>query len=242
MMCVSSTLSMKSQITCTDYNIVQSHIDTLNATNQCNNFSVWVVPDSGIAIITAGTNAYSLNNQYYSGAIYIRDQQNFTFGGVTGTISQWPHLSGGWVTWNYIDTIRYDVEICMCPNSADTAMDSIMFHVSLTIGEVYGSWWLQYDLAYLLKVYHRFDSPCQTTAATEAQGRDEITIYPNPTQGMVQISHFPDDATVTVTDGLGRVVWTGSENRIDLSGQPAGLYFLTVATPSGRITEKVIKE
>lgn len=80
-----------------------------------------------------------------------------------------------------------------------------------------------------------------------------ITLSPNPTRGYVNISASVLNgvtAIITVTNIAGQEIAkfssVGSSNgivsSIDLSSQPAGTYFITVATPSKSITERVVKQ
>ncbi len=70
----------------------------------------------------------------------------------------------------------------------------------------------------------------------------EITIFPNPTNGVVTIAC--DDVTwVEVMDVSGRKVLTvENSNRIDLSKLPSGVYTLQIATPRGKALKRVIRK
>jgi hypothetical protein len=71
-------------------------------------------------------------------------------------------------------------------------------------------------------------------------------VYPNPTEGIVNIITNVDGVQpLTVTNMLGEVVLSKEVNlvsgalfSIDLTGQPAGLYLLTVGNSSQRIVKK----
>jgi hypothetical protein len=78
-----------------------------------------------------------------------------------------------------------------------------------------------------------------TGIAEPNPGRFALTLYPNPTRGVftVEVSlQRPAALHVSVTDMLGRTVirydlaWEGKQlrQRIDLSAQPAGVYFIHV--------------
>jgi hypothetical protein len=67
-----------------------------------------------------------------------------------------------------------------------------------------------------------------------------VTIYPNPTNGMVNIDGY-EIIEVKVYNVLGQLVKETKENVIDLSAQEAGIYILKVITPSGVITKQIVK-
>ena len=79
-----------------------------------------------------------------------------------------------------------------------------------------------------------------------------FTLSPNPTNGEVTVVLPPlsEGAMLTVADATGREVrrqtlppaTEGIRLRLDLKGLPAGAYFVTVATPQGSHTEKLVVE
>ena len=81
---------------------------------------------------------------------------------------------------------------------------------------------------------------CTYTAVEEIQNEETVTIYPNPTNGMVNIDGY-EIIEVKVYNALGQLVKETKENVIDLSAQEAGIYILKVITPSGVITKQIVK-
>ena len=75
-----------------------------------------------------------------------------------------------------------------------------------------------------------------------------ISIYPNPTNGLFNLfigSSTDEVFTYKVTNNLGQVVETktipGNENHpIDLTGNAAGIYFVTIQGTNGLKTEKIV--
>ena len=77
-----------------------------------------------------------------------------------------------------------------------------------------------------------------------------FTLSPNPTSGEVTVVLPPlgEGAVLTVTDATGREVrrqtlpptTEASRLRLDLKGLPAGAYFVTLVTPQGSHTEKLV--
>jgi Secretion system C-terminal sorting domain len=75
-----------------------------------------------------------------------------------------------------------------------------------------------------------------------------ISVYPNPSAtGVFGVrTGTASGAQLTVFDGVGRQVWhgaaTGGETRVELSGQPAGLYLLRLTWADGRsVTKKLLR-
>ena len=67
----------------------------------------------------------------------------------------------------------------------------------------------------------------------------EIEIYPNPTTGLFHILSA-QSGHVTVVDLAGRVVLERKQaTEVDLSGHPAGFYFVHIATPEGSVVRRI---
>jgi hypothetical protein len=64
-------------------------------------------------------------------------------------------------------------------------------------------------------------------------------VYPNPTSGSVEITtnHF---SSVDICDVFGKFIFSSTENIVDLSNQPTGVYFLNIKTSNGLQTMKRI--
>ena len=75
-----------------------------------------------------------------------------------------------------------------------------------------------------------------------------ITAYPNPTQDHVTLTAPPDLLIdrLELLDTQGRThnsfYENSSEVRLDLSGYPSGLYFVSIYTEKGRVVKKVVLE
>ncbi|HET6559035.1 MAG TPA: leucine-rich repeat protein [Prolixibacteraceae bacterium] len=76
----------------------------------------------------------------------------------------------------------------------------------------------------------------------------QVTIYPNPTSGkatLVMGSTPANDTYLTVTDVSGRVVLRQlvqhKEEKIDLSGNPPGIYFIKTSLKDGKVQRIVLK-
>jgi len=80
------------------------------------------------------------------------------------------------------------------------------------------------------------------SAVTEI-GQTDIGVFPNPTMGIVQLTHVKADQ-VEVFDNMGRLVFTKSQpgTSIDISGVPAGMYFLKITEGEAMYSARVVKE
>ena len=73
-------------------------------------------------------------------------------------------------------------------------------------------------------------------------------MYPNPTSGIITIGagSTSPGARIEIYDFLGNSVLETelhtSHQVIDLRGLPAGVYFLQLRTPNGKLTRKIVKE
>lgn len=69
-----------------------------------------------------------------------------------------------------------------------------------------------------------------------------VSIYPNPTSGVISLLGVAANANVTVTDVLGKVVasTTGLKQILDLSKLPSGTYFITVSQVESKFVERLI--
>ena len=87
----------------------------------------------------------------------------------------------------------------------------------------------------------------KTTGISEMGNGIQVRVYPNPSEGLVQVSFNEplNDVIITLTDLNGRVVQTKhlsavSNTRISIDSPP-GMYFLSVKTPNSKSMVKLIK-
>lgn len=87
-----------------------------------------------------------------------------------------------------------------------------------------------------------------TTGVYWAENGIQITAYPNPGNGLVQISfeQVLKDVEITITDLQGKVVFSkhfdvGSIEQVNIDGT-SGVYFLRVKTANGQSVVKLMKE
>lgn len=70
-----------------------------------------------------------------------------------------------------------------------------------------------------------------------------LTIYPNPTDGLIYLEGLPDgECMVTLFDLSGRVLLRANDQReLDLSRHPAGIYLLTIDSNGYKMQTRVIR-
>ena len=84
---------------------------------------------------------------------------------------------------------------------------------------------------------------------TDALSETLITIYPNPTRGLltVKISNMPQHSasSLTLFDMQGRVITQqpslAEENKLDISAQPPGTYIMRIAVGEEEVSWKIVK-
>lgn len=105
------------------------------------------------------------------------------------------------------------------------------------------------------RVYYDYKTPVTTNTATttfslmgtgNVQPDTSVTVYPNPTSGIVNITAVNTIQTVNLYDVQGRLLQTELLNHtqaaIDLTQRASGVYFVKVFTTGGIKVEKVVKE
>jgi hypothetical protein len=72
---------------------------------------------------------------------------------------------------------------------------------------------------------------------------NKISVYPNPTNGILFLSNIPSGSDIVIYNILGDVVWSSKENQsssqMDLSNLNPGVYTLMIENDQQRITEKI---
>ncbi|MDR2971614.1 MAG: M4 family metallopeptidase [Bacteroidales bacterium] len=93
------------------------------------------------------------------------------------------------------------------------------------------------------------------TAITEQDATENITVYPNPTDGQltVETDNYPSLQSIEIFDMMGKLVFIVETHgraslrqqpttfTIDIFHLPAGIYFMRITTEEGTITKKIIK-
>jgi hypothetical protein len=88
---------------------------------------------------------------------------------------------------------------------------------------------------------------CTTEGIAEVVKDDRISIYPNPSEGIFNIAGLDIKIkNIKVFDTLGRIVYETSlaneNNRIDMSKEAKGMYFVSVQTEKEVLNKKIVIE
>ncbi|PCJ01431.1 MAG: hypothetical protein COB15_00475 [Flavobacteriales bacterium] len=85
---------------------------------------------------------------------------------------------------------------------------------------------------------------CLTSTFEEELENNTISIYPNPSNGVIEIVTYSNNFNYTVINVVGDVVAQSNVNgfntTVDLSNNSKGVYFVTINTEKGSTTQKVI--
>ncbi len=85
-----------------------------------------------------------------------------------------------------------------------------------------------------------------TGISKTAAAKPEVTIYPNPTTGYLNINGINETVSIEVINSLGSLVYydktISANTKIDLSGQAKGIYFVRITGAKFNSTKKIIKE
>jgi hypothetical protein len=89
---------------------------------------------------------------------------------------------------------------------------------------------------------------CTTLGVNYFENEDLFRVYPNPTNGMIniRINNYVGKANLQIVDINGRIVYQANDNNfnveksIDLSNFQSGMYILKVSADDLNFTEKII--
>jgi hypothetical protein len=82
--------------------------------------------------------------------------------------------------------------------------------------------------------------PSDPTSVFEIGNQKEVSIYPNPGNGIYTID-ADEPVEIEVLNSSGKLVQKTNAKTIDIGNQPSGVYFIFIKTSSGVVTNKVIK-
>lgn len=97
--------------------------------------------------------------------------------------------------------------------------------------------------------YAYVDAGAYSTVGIYENEKSFFSLYPNPSNGVfnLKFSESNSNGTITVRDLPGKTILTNSFSnsgnvQLDLSSQPAGIYFVTVQNASGVSTQRIVVE
>ena len=73
-------------------------------------------------------------------------------------------------------------------------------------------------------------------------GQDAVVVFPNPTDGIFNITSKSDVLKIEVYNTRGQMLLKTQKRSINLSSHPNGIYFIKVITEEGVLNKKVLKE
>jgi uncharacterized delta-60 repeat protein len=95
---------------------------------------------------------------------------------------------------------------------------------------------------FMLDPQTSFSEDCSTASVSENYVENMVILFPNPTRDLV---HFSAPSNFHLTNVAGQILMSGSAmNSLDLSNQPAGIYFLIFTDAAGNVIQhnKIVKE
>jgi len=166
-------------------------------------------------------------------------------------------LSGGGTfnsndgVWFGADEYNYAINAALTTGAEPMPIPS---PVKVLDGAGSGDWnWVGFgaDLTPSIGVHLDITTFISTSTVHKQEGAD-LTVYPNPTNNQLNVDvSFEDaqDVMYVITDVSGRVITMTQQNNVteatqtlDVSGLPAGVYFITAKTAQGESTERFIKK
>lgn len=144
------------------------------------------------------------------------------------------------VTGNKVE-FRFD-EINLGPQGKGNVVFKIKTLNSLQVNE---------DVTQQADIFFDYNWPIVTNEATtvfevlsrgEFEKDNSVKVYPNPSNGIVNITAASEIRTVELYDMQGRLLQAGGNASLDISGRAVGMYFVKVVTEAGIKVEKVMKK
>jgi hypothetical protein len=131
-------------------------------------------------------------------------------------------------------------------NNLTLGSSSEIFTANRGFYQVNGGAWTPVENAFERSFLLRVNNPSSTQVSVPTvDAMSDVTVFPNPTKGILYLNGKVNNAVVTITNALGQAVYTNTFNslenvRVDLSQQPAGLYTVRVQSENGVVTRNVM--
>ncbi len=132
------------------------------------------------------------------------------------------------------------VHFSVIDDNKTTAIDNVRFGIQIVSGgNISKGNQNQLDLYIYDKTLSGKANVLQTTLRSS-----EVTIAPNPTDGLVSITSGDPIECVSIVNMLGTEIEIQSKNKknIDISNYPKGVYILVIRTKMGEVKQKIIKK
>ncbi len=84
------------------------------------------------------------------------------------------------------------------------------------------------------------DTLTLTTVSLNEFNENGLSIYPNPTKGIIKIKSDKTIELITVRNVLGELILTSKSVQLNIANQPDGIYFVEVITENNKIVQKVL--
>jgi len=151
--------------------------------------------------------------------------------------------------WLSPNVVRFNFNNINLPDSTSNEPDShgfLEFEIDMAQGLPEGT-----EIKNQADIYFDFNPAVTTdnalntiafTTGVDENKNSALTIYPNPTNGLVYVKSSELIDKVEVIDLNGKVISTSISKTIDLSDLPKGIYFIKVYTQSSIKTEKLVKQ
>lgn len=78
-------------------------------------------------------------------------------------------------------------------------------------------------------------------SVSEINNLATITVYPNPSNGIINIKSEKEIQQAVVLNSNGSVILSTTDTLLDISTLPAGVYFLSITVENNTITKKILK-
>ncbi|MFM2135178.1 MAG: hypothetical protein RL021_578, partial [Bacteroidota bacterium] len=120
------------------------------------------------------------------------------------------------------------------------------FNPNTAFYQIAGGAWTAVENVFEISFILRVNNPSSTQVGiADVLNASDVAVFPNPSNGLVYVHGNVNDATVTVTNTLGQVVYNNrfsalNNVKIDLGAQSAGMYTVSVRTDKGVVNKNVM--
>lgn len=136
--------------------------------------------------------------------------------------------------------IGYDWKVFNNTTMVYDIPDNIVYFVKAQNGKTYKMTFKKFQGGTLGRSTFNFYEA--TLGIKDLEGNSGVSIYPNPSSGMLTVEAEGTINNVSVIDMQGKTVYNTNEGVLDLSGLANGIYVITVNTSEGVYHQHIIKE